>query len=77
MKNLTIIALSLAVTGCVTVDAQKVESMPSGYLCSLLNPNAYISTAAERQVVFDELKERGEDCPGLASASSTSLLIGI
>lgn len=62
MKKLVFVAISLAVSGCVTVNAQEVKDMPSGFLCDLLNGNAYVSTAAERKVIYAELKERNEDC---------------
>jgi len=54
-------ALTLT-TGCVTVDSSTVQEMPSGYLCSLLDPNTWISTEAERSAIFAELNERGDDC---------------
>lgn len=47
---------------CVTVDNTTVKDMPTGYLCQFLDPNTWISTAAERQAIFDELKARDADC---------------
>jgi hypothetical protein len=49
-------------TACVTVNKETVQDMPSGYLCSLLNPDAWISTASEKKAIFQELKKRNEDC---------------
>lgn len=50
------------VSGCVTVDSSTVQEMPTGYLCSFLDPNTWISTEAERSAIFAELKKRNADC---------------
>lgn len=56
------VAALTIVSGCVTVDSTTVQEMPTGYLCSFLDPNTWISTEAERSAIFAELKERNADC---------------
>lgn len=60
-KVLVVIAL-IFVSGCVTVDSNTVKEMPTGYLCSFLDPNTWISTEQERSAIFAELRSRGADC---------------
>lgn len=56
------LVLFAALAGCVTVNDRTVKDMPTGYLCQFLDPNTWLSTAAERQAIFDELKLRNADC---------------
>ena len=56
------VAALTIVSGCVTVDSSTVQEMPTGYLCSFLDPNTWISTESERSAIFAELKERKADC---------------
>mgnify|MGYP006982512724 CR=1 FL=1 len=60
-KVIAVIALTF-VSGCVTVDSNTVKEMPTGYLCSFLDPNTWISNEQERAAIFAELKVRDADC---------------
>lgn len=59
--------------GCETVNDQTVQDMPTGYLCSFLDPNTWISTSEERAAIFKELKERNADCVLPAGTSKKAL----
>ena len=39
-----------------------VKEMPTGYLCTFLDPGTWITTGSERSAVFAELKKRNADC---------------
>jgi hypothetical protein len=61
-KALLLMAVVSLLTACVSVTQNSVKEMPTGYLCSLLNQDAYITLGSERRIIFAELRERGEDC---------------
>ena len=42
--------------------ATSVQEMPTGYLCTFLDPNTWTTTGSERSVIFAELKKRDADC---------------
>jgi hypothetical protein len=62
MKKMFFLIGIIALSGCVSVNSEEVKEMPTGYLCSLLNPDSYMTTGSERRVIFKELKDRDEDC---------------
>ena len=49
-------------TGCVELNDRTAQDMPTGYLCSMLDPNTYITNNADRRIIFKELKARDADC---------------
>lgn len=69
LKFCALFVVAALLPGCVTVNNETVKEMPTGYLCSLLDPNTWISTAPERSAIFSELRVRGADCT-LPSGSS-------
>lgn len=69
MKRIVVIFSVLALSACVEVNEQTVGDMPTGYLCSFLDPNTWITSDRERQAIFKELKRRGADCILPAGAS--------
>ena len=48
--------------GCDTVNDETVKDMPTGYLCSMLDPNTWITSQQDRNAIFKELKARDADC---------------
>ena len=62
MKKVWVGIVLLALAGCVEVNETSVTQMPTGYLCSFLDPNTWTTTARERQAIFQELKRRNADC---------------
>jgi hypothetical protein len=48
--------------GCDSVNDETVKDMPTGYLCSMLDPNTWITSGQDRAAIFKELKVRDADC---------------
>ncbi|MDU9005740.1 hypothetical protein [Sedimentitalea todarodis] len=61
-KAVSLTLLMTLAAGCTTVDSTTVKNMPSGELCSFLDPNTWIVSGAERQAIYAELKARNQDC---------------
>lgn len=59
--------------GCETINDQTVQDMPTGYLCTFLDPNTWVTTGKERAAIFKELKERNADCVLRAGTSKRAL----
>jgi len=74
MKRTAFVAVigMTALTACAAVNSTTVKDMPSGQLCSFLDPNTWISTEAERQAIYAELKARGQDCVLPSGAAVTA-----
>lgn len=63
MKPLAIAIIApLALAGCETINEGSVKDMPTGYLCTFLDPNTWVTTSDERQAIFAELERRNADC---------------
>ena len=62
-KALVVSVLGLGLlTACESINEQTVKDMPTGYLCTFLDPNTWITTGNERAAIFKELKARDADC---------------
>jgi hypothetical protein len=62
MRLMIFIATGFFLMACETLNETSVRDMPTGYLCTFLDPNTWITTSNERQAVFGELKRRNADC---------------
>ena len=56
-------AVGFALAACSgPINETTVKDMPTGYLCSVLDPNTWVTAGSERRAIFAELKRRNADC---------------